>query len=275
MYPVIPWYVTPIVLGVAATLTLWLYRLVSRAALIADIQPTARTRVRQGTGLFLATWLGLAFVLAPTTPVVDAAGRGVVPVTFLFFGGISLAVANGLLAFSATWRSVLDSIPADALISAQIYRVIGGALFLPLYAIGTLPGYFALPAGWGDLAVGLTAPLVALAVRRSFTSHRTGSFRGARPLALGWNLFGFLDLVLAVGLGTGWLVELARPGLGPVPASAAMTFFPLILIPTFAVPLGFILHIYSIRRTLRGSGVEPGRLAEIRGERVSAATSKV
>jgi hypothetical protein len=28
-----------------------------------------------------------------------------------------------------------------------------------------------------------------------------------------------------------------------------MTFFPLVLIPTFAVPLGFILHIYSIRRT--------------------------
>ena len=69
MYSIIPWYVTPIVLIVAATLTFWLYRLVSRAAIIADIAPTARARVRQGTGVFLATWLGLAFVLAPTTPV--------------------------------------------------------------------------------------------------------------------------------------------------------------------------------------------------------------
>jgi hypothetical protein len=244
MPPVIPWYVTPVVLIVAVTLSLWLYHLVSTAADSADLALGTRARVRRLSALFLAVWLGSAFLLAPSTPVVDVAGRGLVPTTFLFFGGITLTLAIGLLAWSATWRKVVDAIPADRLISAQVYRGIGGALFLPLYAMGSLPGYFALPAGWGDLAVALMAPLVALAVRRQAA--------GARPLALGWNLFGFLDLVVAVGLGTGWLVSLLGTGAGPASTASAMTFFPLVLIPTFAVPLGFILHLYSIRRTLVG-----------------------
>jgi hypothetical protein len=262
MHPVIPSYVAPIVLVVAVGLAFWLYRMVARASESADLAPATRTRVRVVTGLFLGIWLGLAFLFAPTSPVLDADGRGVVPTTFLFFGGVTLTVAVGLLVFSPTWRRVVDAIPADQLISVQLFRVIGAVLFLPLYAIGSLPRHFALPAGWGDLAVGLMAPLVALAVRRSIVSRSSGSSSGARQLALGWNLFGFADLLAAVGLGTGYLLLLLRPEAGAPPPAAAMTFFPLVLIPTFAVPLGFILHVYSIRRSLRGerrSGAKDSR----------------
>jgi hypothetical protein len=93
-------------------------------------------------------------------------------------------------------------------------------------------------------SVGLAAPFVALAVSKQL--------RSARGLALGWNIFGFLDLLTAIGLGTGYLIVVLRAGIGAPPTAAAMTFFPLVLIPTFAVPVGIILHIYSIRRTLRG-----------------------
>lgn len=241
MQPVIPGYVTPIVVAMVVALAFRLHRLVSRAVAVTELDPPARSRVRRAASLFLGGWLLLAFVSAPSSPAVDAAGRGVVPLTFPLFVGGSLLVALGLLAFSPTWRKVIDAIPAESLISVQIFRLIGG-IFLPLYAIGSLPRHFALPAAWGDIAVGLMAPFVALAVRRRLS--------GARALALGWNLFGFLDLVAAVGLGTGWLLALLRPGLEAPSAAAAMTFFPLVLIPTFAVPVGIILHIYSIRRTL-------------------------
>lgn len=245
MHPVIPWYVTPIVLGMIVVLAFWLYRLVARAAASADLAPQARSRVRRGTALFLGGWLVLALALAGSSPAVGPAGNDVVPVSFPLFAVVSLGLAIGLITLSPTWRRVVDAIPADALISVQVYRLIGG-IFLPLYAIGSLPGHFALPAGWGDLAVGLLAPLVALAVIRKT--------RGAQQLALGWNLFGFADLAAAVGLGTGYLLLLLRPEAGAPPAAAAMTFFPLALIPTFAVPLGFILHIYSMRRSLREIG---------------------
>jgi hypothetical protein len=243
MQPVIPWYVSPIVVGMVIVLAFWTYRLVARGVGAASLPAQTGARVRRTAALFLGSWLVLALVLARSSPSVDAAGNGVVPIALPFFALVSLGAALGLLVLSPTWRRVVDSIPAESLISVQIYRLIGG-IFLPLYAIGSLPGQFALPAGWGDLAVGFLAPFVALAVRNQV--------RGARPLALGWNLFGFADLFVAVGLGTGYLLLALQPGLHTPPGAAAMTFFPLVLIPTFAVPLGFILHIYSIRRSLRG-----------------------
>jgi hypothetical protein len=242
MQLIIPGFVTPIILGMVIVLAFWLHRLVSRAVETAGLPPETGVRVRRITALALGGWLLLALVVARSTPLVDAAGNGVVPLSVPLFAAVALGVALGLLAFSQTWRRVVDVIPAESLISLQVYRLIG-AIFILLYSIGSLPRHFALPAGWGDVVVGLLAPLVALAVRRQI--------RGAWQLALGWNLFGFVDLVVAVGLGTGYLLLALQPGLQVPPGSPAMTFFPLVLIPTFAVPVGFILHIYSIRRTLR------------------------
>jgi hypothetical protein len=243
MQSVIPWYVTPLVLSMVVGLAFWLHRLIARAADSAHLPPETAARVRRNTGLALGGWLLLALVFARSSPALDPAGNGVVPISFPLFALISLGAALGLLVFSPTWRRVVDAIPAESLISVQIFRLIG-VIFLPLYALGSLPRHFAFPAGLGDLAVGLLAPLVALAVRNQV--------RGSRPLALGWNLFGFADLVVAVGMGTGYLLLALQPGVHAAPTAAAMNFFPLVLIPTFAVPLGFILHIYSIRRTLHG-----------------------
>jgi hypothetical protein len=264
MQPVIPWYVTPIVLGMVVALAFWLYRLVALAVKSANLPPDTGASVRRTTALFLGGWLVLALALARSSPSVDAAGNGLVPLSIPLFALVSLGVALGLLLLSPTWRRVVDSIPAGSLISVQIYRLIGG-IFLPLYAIGSLPRHFALPAGWGDIAVGLLAPLVALAVRHQI--------RGARSLALGWNLFGFVDLLVAVGMGTGYLMLALQPGLPAAPGAAAMTSFPLVLIPTFAVPMGFILHLYSIRRTLRGERrAAGGRAQASRQERGAIAT---
>ena len=255
MQPIIPWYVVPVVLAMVIALAAWLSRLVYRAAEAAEFDSATRRRARLGAGLFLGGWLFLVLLLARSTPATDAAGNGIVPLPFPLFLGGSLIVAVGLLAFSPTWRRVVDAVPAESLISVQIYRLIGG-IFLPLYAIGSLPRHFALPSAYGDIAVGLAAPFVAMAVGKSL--------RSARALALGWNVFGFLDLLTAVGLGTGYLIVLLRPGLEAPPTAAAMTFFPLVLIPTFAVPLGIILHIYSIRRTLRSEAVEQRRSGGVR-----------
>jgi hypothetical protein len=108
---------------------------------------------------------------------------------------------------------------------------IGGFVFLVLYTYGILPGTFALPAGWGDIAIGATAPLVALRLANS--DHR-------KSFVL-WQALGMFDLVTAIALGT--TARLIDPfGV----ATTAMAVLPLSLIPTFAVPLLLILHIISI-----------------------------
>jgi hypothetical protein len=104
-------------------------------------------------------------------------------------------------------------------------------VFLVLAAYGLLPLAFAMPAGWGDIAIGATAPLVALKLANP--RHRT--------TFIVWQLLGIADLVTAVTMGT--LAGIIDPH--GIPTSA-MTVLPMSLIPTFAVPLFFILHIISI-----------------------------
>jgi hypothetical protein len=68
---------------------------------------------------------------------------------------------------------------------------------------------------------------------------------GAVRRAIGFNLFGLADLIVAVALGI-----MTSPGPGQVfhtvPTSELVTHFPLALVPAFLVPLAFMLHIVSL-----------------------------
>ena len=112
------------------------------------------------------------------------------------------------------------------------FRAAEGAAFLAVMALGQLPALLALPAGLGDIAAGIAAPLVA----RGLAQH------GGRRAALWFNAFGMTDLVVALTLGalTGFqLINVA-------PSGAPISELPLALIPTAAVPLLFTLHITSV-----------------------------
>jgi hypothetical protein len=123
---------------------------------------------------------------------------------------------------------------------AQTWRV-GGIVFLILHQQGALPGVFAIPAGWGDFAIGITAPIVAWYWRRPFPSKTF----------IVWNVLGIVDLVLAVTLG----VLASRTPVGILAGDVTtrlMGQFPLSLIPTFFVPLLLILHLISLDRVRKG-----------------------
>jgi len=74
--------------------------------------------------------------------------------------------------------------------------------------------------------------------------------RWARPLAIVWNVLGLVDLFLAVTLGV-----LSAPGplqlLAHDTPNTLITAFPLVVIPTFLVPLWVLLHVYSLRVVLK------------------------
>ncbi|MEU5259283.1 hypothetical protein [Amycolatopsis sp. NPDC021455] len=100
-------------------------------------------------------------------------------------------------------------------------------------AQGTLPPVFALPAGLGDMAVGVAALLLG----RRWTPRR----------AFWFNVFGLADVVVAVT--PGLLGGLAtHPVLAVSPSTAAMSPLPLALIPTTVVPLDAALHVLSLAR---------------------------
>jgi|ERR1700686_690249 hypothetical protein len=137
---------------------------------------------------------------------------------------------------SKSFRDFVLSLSPQILTMVQSWRILG-YVFLVLYSYGILPGAFALPAGWGDIAIGATALLVARNLANP--SHR-------KSFVL-WQLLGMTDLVMAITLGA--VARFISPqefsnALGVT--TAPMTVLPLSLIPTFAVPLLLILHVICI-----------------------------
>ena len=124
----------------------------------------------------------------------------------------------------------------------QAWRV-GGYSFLLLYAYGYLPGYFAWPAAVGDMFIGATAPLLLPKIKDP------GFLRS--KVFVAWNVLGILDLIVAVGMGAlGPLLNSNPSGLSP---TTIMSQMPLVLIPTFFVPLFVMLHVIALLQSRRST----------------------
>ena len=154
--------------------------------------------------------------------------------------GLLLPIIAGLMFYlrSSVLRRIAAAVPQTLLVGIQFYRLLG-IIFLVLLAGGALTGVFALPAGTGDVAVGLAAPAVAFAFARGL--------RGSAGLARAWNLFGLADLLVAVTTGF-----LSSPS--PIQKLAfdnpntLITAFPLVMVPVFLVPLAILLHLASLAK---------------------------
>jgi hypothetical protein len=169
---------------------------------------------------------------------------------------ILIGVLGPLVAFGAAYlgwgafRSFALRANPVLLSAIQAWRA-GGLGFLALAAHGVLPGLFSWPAGMGDIAIGVTAPWIVLAlVRRPAFA--------ASPIFKVWNLLGILDLVVAVSMGA--LNSGFVPGLTGTVTTAAMAQLPLVLIPAYLVPLFVMLHLAALLQARRQSPVvEDGR----------------
>jgi hypothetical protein len=192
-----------------------------------------RRRTAQATASVLVGWFVIAVALA-LVGVYSAATSRIPTIQF----GIAIPILIGCLMI---WRwtavsRLIDAVPRHWVIAIQFYRV-EGVTFLFLFAAHRLPGLFALPAGLGDVVVGLLAAAIGIgaAVGRPLNAQTV----------LRWNLLGIADLIVA--LSTGFLTApsafqmfaFERP-------NELISMFPLVLIPTFLVPLAILLHIISL-----------------------------
>jgi hypothetical protein len=196
-----------------------------RAAIDADLGRRGALRVAAGAVAVLAAWAAVAATLvnAGVLRQSSAAFRPWFAITVLAVFAV-LLLSTGIPALSRVVRDPM------LLTWPQTVRVAGG-VFLIAWAMGDLPAVFALPAGLGDIAVGIAAMRLVRAGRGLRTFH----------------LLGLLDLVVAVTIGV-------LAGLGPrsildvTPSTAAVTRLPLVLIPVVLVPLAAALHVQALRR---------------------------
>ena len=188
---------------------------------------TRKVVIRVGVAFVLVLWF--AILVAMTSSGVLGRGNVVFAIAVPLLAGILL------LFVSSTFREIIDNMPQHWLIGIQTLRV-GGFIFLVLVDMGLVLTPFGTYAGFGDVLVGILAPLVA------YWYYLNKPY--ARGVAIGFAALGILDLANA------FIQGIVLSGSGPFAPQVAPV---VLLVPTFAVPLVILLHIYSLRGLLRRS----------------------
>jgi hypothetical protein len=233
----LPVYVWALVLvgliGTTTTIVVMLWR----GALTADLGRRDAASIAATFGICWGTWVLVSARLAqadvyrfePAKPALWFAVAMMAPLAVALLSTRHPAVARILRQPDALWMLTLP----------QVFRPLG-VTFLIAMALGHLPAAFALPAGLGDMAVGVEAIFVARALRRGDVGRRVAWF----------NVLGLVDLLVALAIGI-----TAAPGLTQLlavsPTTEAISLLPLALIPTTVVPLAVALHLLSLRQLRR------------------------
>jgi hypothetical protein len=190
-------------------------------------------------------WIGLAAAVA-------AAGMLAISKPFPVVGIFVAAplIAAGIATAWPAARAAMLSVPMPVMIGLNVVRVFA-VLFLLLAVAGRLSGPFPYSAGWGDIITGAFAvPLLWLA--------KAGSARHTTTIAA-WNLFGAIDLVLAIALGI-TSADGSPLQLFAAPGSAAMQDLPWSFVPTVLVPIWLILHaIIAVQLFRRVKSGQPAK----------------
>lgn len=195
--------------------------------------------------LALAAWFVAVFALGSLGLFVGPIGAP--PFAILFGFLLPIAVFLGLYSISPAFRRAVLEADLAFTTGVNAWRA-GGFSFLSLYTWGVLPGLFAWPAGLGDIAIGITAPALALSLARDPAVAQSRRF-------IAWNLLGILDLVVAVtmgAVGSGFI-----PALAPEISTTPMSQMPLVLIPAYLVPMFVMLHLTALFQARRRTAAAP------------------
>ena len=196
--------------------------------------PSRNTRSFTGrVFVVLTVWLGIVLT-GGAAGVIEAAPLRALPA--LIWGPVIAFV----IAFSRSRRLREWACGIDLRwpIMFHLVRVIIGTVFLVLYTSDDLPAEFAIRGGWGDIAVGLTAVIAAMAIPAATALRRRVLF--------GWNTLGLLDILLVFVTAQRVLFFGDDPD-----AISILAEFPFLLAPLFVVPLVLITHFVIFARLWR------------------------
>jgi hypothetical protein len=206
-----------------------------RGARAAGLGNRSSMKLGLGAALLFGGWLTVSSLLAGGGSYRSRLGHGVpwLPLAVLGFFGLLFALTRAPLI-----RQALTAPGAQQrLLWPHSFRA-AGIVFVIAMLLGKLPALFAIPAGFGDIAVGIATPWVARKLRE-----------GSQANALTWfALLGITDLVSALTLGalTGFL-QIVHVN----PTAALNADLPLAIVPTVGVPVLLAMHLTSLRVVFR------------------------
>ncbi len=144
----------------------------------------------------------------------------------------SSQVAKVALMVTPIWLPVL----------VQTMRIVVEFSLWQMHREGSVPGQFTIEGQNFDLFIGLSAPVVAIGIRRKWI--------GSKTLVV-WNLVGLALLANAI-----LTAATSSPGPQylnwPGEPFTAIATWPLIWLPTFLAPTAIFLHVVSLRQCFVG-----------------------
>jgi hypothetical protein len=226
------------VVGILASTCLVVYR----GAIRASAGRRRSALLLSATAALFTGWLVTSTLIAGAGGYQAQLGRQIpwMPVAVLSWFVLLLALTRVPLVRRALHGPGMGS----RLLLPHTFRIVEGVVFLLAMELGLLPALFAIPAGLGDIAVGIAAPFVA---------RRMEQGQGA---ATGFTVLGIIDLVLALALGALMGFQLL-PLIAPAPTIGSL---PIVLVPTVAVPVLLVLHIITLstrKRSARQQAAAP------------------
>lgn len=140
--------------------------------------------------------------------------------------------------FSKSLREVLPHIHPGRIIRLQVFRVFVEILLWFLFIDNLLPIQMTFEGRNFDVLSGLTAPLIAFLAFRNKIS---------KPVLIAWNL---ICLGLLINIVTVAILSMPTPirYFMNEPANTIVAQFPISWLPTFLVPLAYLLSFISIRQ---------------------------
>jgi hypothetical protein len=180
----------------------------------------------------VVTWLVTGVALAAA----NVLGRAPQLAPIFMVG--SVATAAAVYHRGGALRAWADAIGLRALVALHAIRLPIGAVFLWEYAHGRLPASFAVRGGVGDIAVGIAAIVVLVAISAV-----------ARPRLLAmFSVLGLVDIVIVAATAM-YLLFVAKEPL----MTAALTSMSYALLPLVVVPVIITSHVLTLSRLWRSA----------------------
>jgi hypothetical protein len=203
---------------------------ISASALPADQKGKLKTRTMAG----LIVWLVAVSVLSLSGFLSNFNAFPPRLTIVLFVPLIAILVVT----FSSSLREIVRHVPPVNLLRLQVFRVFVEILLWRLFVENLLPIQMTFEGRNFDILAGLLGPLVAFL------------FRNNKKVMIAYNILGLCLLLNIVTIAI-----LSIPGTPfryfmNEPANTIVTYFPIVFLPAFLVPLAYTLHFFSLRQLL-------------------------
>lgn len=205
------------------------------------VEKTARVRITTIVGIAIAIWTAYIFALSASGFLQSFT----LPPRFPIFIIFPLFLFTGIFLFRYRNSEFIKTLPKSWAVYFQSFRIAVELLFAASVADGVLHREVSLHGYNFDIAIGLTAPIIAyLAFNRKIISEK---------IVLIWNFVGLAVLTSVVALFFTTVFFPTVWGVSETWANPEFATFPYTLVAGFLMPVAVFMHILSIVQLTRKS----------------------